>query len=615
MEFNVNNHVDRLHKFLPFGPSISEIIAELTSEAQKLDIKTKAIDFVIDVLKKKPKLVILTGNAGHGKTYICQKILTDYLNLDRIEALKEIQKNSLAGKGIQNAEGHLSVKIYKDFSEIRDSKTGAKILVDILSDGSSVSNIVCVNEGKLRDVLSYIKVLDPRIHKKITLSLEDCINKGVVSNDGQLFIINLNYQTVVSAADGENFVIQVFQSWIDDDRSWGQCTTCNASEAGCPILLNREMLKVKGSSSIDARKRRQGIIQLFEIAEMSGYVITIREMLMVLAYIITGNITCQEVEKKIRKWPNGGWQHKHSFYNVIYGANLPLSDLKRLPLIKLFKHFDPSNYSRRYVDDKYVLGNQLQTNQSDLKFIGRKKEVHDAVETASGVKVNTVGTETGKEEAELLQQSMSLLRRRDFFDLWGIEDDEKGRELRAKRIGYDCMADMFWLLNSTNNSDTQRLVNIKSQLISGLNAVQGLSPWEAENELYIVHPSFVRLQRKNCLIKAKKTADTIAISEIRQEWKESRDHNYFINESVNWNSREVVFTVEGNEMILDLQHFELLMKAGSGFLSKSILSSDVRRIINYTAKLAEELTSSEGALTVRTPKGIISLTISEGLIQ
>lgn len=327
MGFNVNNHVDRLLKFLPFGPSISEIIAELTSEAQKLDIKTKAIDFVIDVLKKKPKLIILTGNAGHGKTYICQKILTDYLNLDRNEALKEIQKSSLASEGIHNTESNVSVRIYKDFSEIRNSKTGAEILVDILNDRASASNIVCVNEGKLRDVLSHIKNLDSQTHKKITSSLENCINKGVVSNDGQLFVINLNYQTVASAVESENFVTQVFQSWLDDDRSWGLCTSCDAGSTGCPILLNRSMLKVKGAMSNDAFRRRQGIIQLFEIAEMSGYVITIREMLMVLAYIITGNISCQEVEKKTRRWPNGGWQYKHCFYNVIYGDNLSLTDL------------------------------------------------------------------------------------------------------------------------------------------------------------------------------------------------------------------------------------------------------------------------------------------------
>ena len=74
-----------------------------------------------------------------------------------------------------------------------------------------------------------------------------------------------------------------------------------------------------------------------------------------------------------------------------------------------------------------------------------------------------------------MKTSAVLLRRRDFFDLWEIQGDtDELNEHRAKRLGLESYTDFNLLLRSATD---QEYVEKKKQLVSGLHAIQGISPW------------------------------------------------------------------------------------------------------------------------------------------
>lgn len=623
MDYKKNTHVERLVKFLPFGPGISEIIIELQNEAQKLDIKTQAIEFVKSIVLGHSKaLVILTGNAGHGKTYICQKVLMEICGFTDQEAKKQLRDDNLWKQGIDfkaSSERTRKLKIFKDMSELSGG-SAAVCLNNALTDEGCVT-ITCINEGQLRDALSNSTNEDFPNLDNISDSLNSSIDEGVAGKENGLFVVNLNFQSVVADTSGErSFLEEAIQSWLNDERSWGVCRECRAAEEGCPINNNKVLLTAKSSDTTGAlgERRARGIIHLFKMAELFGQIITIREMLIVMAFIITGNLDCKAVHARLKKRDKKGWQSEYSFYNNIFANNVSVHHLRKVPLLSCFMKFDPARVSRRRVDDRFIIGFDLNPEQPDLYF-KMKKNSYNALSEGSGLLLTSSGSETGREEEERNLEAMKILRRRDFFDLWDSDlTPEKELEERAERIGYSSLADMVWLITRTDSEDKQRLVRIKNQLVAGLHSIQGLSPWAASTNLMITHSAFARLQRKVNLINGTVNADKIKLLKKREVWAEklsdTKQKLISVGETVDYTEREVVLSVEGEEIPLNLERFEYVRKAGLGYLSKVFFQTDIRRILNFLAKVATQKDSGN-TIIVSTPEKQFELAISEGLIQ
>ncbi|SDP61415.1 hypothetical protein [Desulforhopalus singaporensis] len=626
MEIKKNSHVERLVNFIPFGPGISEIVTELQKETQKLDIKTQAIDFVTKIVKEKSKaLIVLTGNAGHGKTYICQKILMSVLGMSDQDAKKALRNQHLGDRGLESPTSSCdTIRIFKDMSEL-DSKTAALCLHESLDQNRCVT-IACVNEGKLREILSIDNADEYPNLNKINCALASCVDEGFTGFEDELFFVNLNFQSVV--ANGRNskksFLEEAFQSWLNDERSWSSCKDCIAMAQGCPIYNNRNLLTMKasGESGAIGEKRARGIIHLFKMAELFGQTITVREMLIVLAYIVTGHLDCSKVHERFNKQKKQGWQSEFAFYHNVFAENLQESQLDKVPLLRCFRKFDPSRIARREVDDRFILGFDIDTKQSDLFFI-YKDDCYNALEQGTGLLVTSSGSEAGSEEADLMLQAIKRLRRRDFFDLWTLESLSEVQELkeRAKRIGYSSLADMVWLTTRSKDEDKQRLVRIKNDIVAGLHAIQGLSPWNEKTNLLVTHPAFARLQRKVNLINGTVTADKIKFLKRCEVWERKLASDRLgligVDDTVDYIEREVVLSVEDEELPLNLERFEYLRKAGLGYLSRVFFQTDIRRILNFLAKVAVKIEQKDDSnnIIISTPEKQYQLAISEGLIQ
>ncbi len=620
-EFKVNSHVERLRRFLPFRAGVSEIITELQQERQNLEISTRAIEYVEGVIKIHPKLIILTGNAGHGKTYICAQVLAKYGKKSDDEVRKHLRNSEISSTGI--LIGSHKLRIRKDLSEV-DARHGAAYLHESYSQPAGVTTLICVNDGRLREVLGELAKISPDASDEILQALDKCINDGIATKDGQLHIVNLNFQSVVSnqhgIRDNQTMLESAMSRWIDFGPSWSVCEKCRGSKVGCPIYKNRELLHTSdGIRDSVAKRRRQGVAQLFRMAELSGHVTTVREMLMLLAYIITGEMSCESVKKKFDSERQGGWQREYAFHNKIFGVGVKDAQLQSFPLLASFRSFDPAQLASRLVDDRFIRGAGIPANQWDLQFYHKpSKEVLDASEEARGENSLCTGSETEKEERGRLQSAMQILRRRDFFDLWELEGEElKDMQERSRRIGYRSLADMIFLLEDKPEKDRQRLNRIKKELIAGLHAIQGISPWEGDgSELLIVHPAFSRLHRKIALLSGSASSSQIILRAQPQAWDHKGEGEIrLVKEAVDWTPLAVILDIQGEELRLDLKRFEYLLRAGKGYQSRTFYAAEVRRILNFLALVSSKTKSEVSTIKVRTPTGIQQFSYSDGLIQ
>ena len=114
-------HIDYMRSFVPFKADFKDIVTELQDDPG-LAIETKALETVKSLCSSGKGLIILTGNAGHGKTFICREILFDFLKKDRetggdvSEVIAKLRGDSIGKEGI-TAEGKTLI-IHKDLSDM-----------------------------------------------------------------------------------------------------------------------------------------------------------------------------------------------------------------------------------------------------------------------------------------------------------------------------------------------------------------------------------------------------------------------------------------------------------------------------------------------------------------
>ena len=77
MAFQLNQHVERLAAYQPFDASFGQLYAEYVDTRQSDQLETRAFDFVSEIIHDpNVRVVVLTGDAGHGKTHLCGRLIT-----------------------------------------------------------------------------------------------------------------------------------------------------------------------------------------------------------------------------------------------------------------------------------------------------------------------------------------------------------------------------------------------------------------------------------------------------------------------------------------------------------------------------------------------------------
>lgn len=253
MPANINSHVARLHRFLPFSAAHDQIYEEYQTGEDNLDLSTVAISYAADAIRAGARCVILTGDAGHGKTHMCRRLIEAGLLGHTPDRARQYLLESCDGSAaIPPASGVscVALRIHKDLSEIQPPARAAQ-LIEEAGARTDEALVVCANEGRLRAIISS-EGAGP-ICQSIAELFKDSFERGVTaSSEGRVHIVNLNYQSVAaqSGARHGSLLKRVLASWVGDGRRWGErsCGTC-VHEPVCPIRRNRALLAERGAAS------------------------------------------------------------------------------------------------------------------------------------------------------------------------------------------------------------------------------------------------------------------------------------------------------------------------------------------------------------------------------
>lgn len=610
-----NSHVTRLSRYLPFSVAHDQIYEEYQTEKDSISLDTIALGYIQKALKEGARCIVLTGDAGHGKTHLCKRLLCSHLDYESETARQLLTSECNGHKAIYPASNIESrpLRIHKDFSEIAPD-----IAAEFIEDYGNSPNetlILCANEGRLRAVISSSNA--GRVCTEIMNIFHESFETGKVSNDGHIHIVNLNFQSISSETPQSNpsLLRETIKKWVVNKSRWVGCESCSLA-TNCPIKRNASLLSTEDISS---SARINKFVALSATLERMGQVITIREMLMMVSYVVTGGLTCRDVLKKIEQHGERGWQHEYAFYNLFFDrpADIPKDRLhKGIPVIAKMAQLDPGGTAIRSVDENLLnRGDIFPEGQLDLTFSIRVGGEDKLIDAASGID-DVIGTPQSKadlaREEESVKKVVSSLRRRDFFDT------PLDSNALLARLGFRHGDSFLALIEGLTNPHDR--VKLKNLIVAGLHGIQGLRLLFRETSLLLVDPAFGKAESNATIIARRISISDIDILQQQSAWNLEGEH-WGLPNSVDWIDRTIVFRIkdrssaDSQDLRVDLMAFECIARSASGFLSESFYVNELSRIRAFLGRLAQSVTQDYEKVALFMDGSINDVSLDEGVIQ
>lgn len=578
--------VDQLRKLLPLDSRAEHLYEEHIDPDQRLTYETKTLGFLRGLVSRSSRVfIVLTGNAGHGKTHMCHRLLeTDGSDDGVMEGLEK----DLLGERDWRVEGATRpLRVIKDLSEIDPPEAAASQLERLLQQQES-HVIVCANEGRMRDVVGR----SPETLGVLIRALESGLERGATApvDDPSVHVVNLNFQA--AAADDGGFLDHVLSHFLNHQSAWNVCGTC-AAHSDCPILANREDLALSGSSTEVQRERREALTDLVRIAEESGYVLTYRETLVLVAYIVTGNLSCEQVEELHRNKRKAEKLREYRLLRLLFEHGLSDDELEVLGILRAVSRLDPGHVALRPVDERLHRDLEESGDLGSGLFGLDSRNLHQRAEL--------------DREERAHQERLRRSRRSAWL---GCKSRQDG-VTRSERLGLRHHDD-FRRLHV--GADVPEVLEVIRRLVRGLHTIQGASGAKTISTLHLVDPAFGRSGSHSAVIARSIKINHLDLWTESKWWRELQEGGSPpILDSVEWLDRSVLLVHRPSREVLlslDLSTFEFVMNAANGVVMREFHSPERRRILRALARHAEQddadstgevrvlLESGEGELTI-----------------
>lgn len=329
---NNNPFIPYLNRYTTASPEHEAAFDEFIGQTPPpsgvpLRLETKTEQFVRKRFEdERPPSVILTGNAGDGKTYLCRQIVTTFTGqpvvdwADRLDW--PIPRNGL------------TLRVVKDLSEMSE-EAGAGVLQELAAEWRAETPrqvfLIAANEGRLRAVLQRRQLAE--LYQEVDRQLRE----GPALESNRLIVLNLNQVTTST-------YVPAALAWLTNPVHWEACTACSARSA-CPIHFNATRL---ADSRVAGRMQR-----LYQVLEHLGIHVTIRDMLIHLAYTVTGGLDCADVLGQ----PPLHWEpHRYVYYQNVWGEAADEHFRRKAAVIRHLRRLNVGKRSAFEVDDFIING-------------------------------------------------------------------------------------------------------------------------------------------------------------------------------------------------------------------------------------------------------------------
>jgi hypothetical protein len=521
-----NPFVDYLDQYNVLSPNHAKIYDEYTydhgKESYTFKINTKIEEHLIKIYQEDPHSIILTGNAGDGKTRLCRLVH---------DSFSRTNLHQWPDTGIVNISFEKgTIRIVKDLSELKEDI----ILRELLSLQESIQNnhennifyLIAANEGKLTKFLSQHHVLS---------DLRQWVASRFNSHkDNNSIFSVINLLDVTSSV----YVEKVLTEWNREDN-WSHCSSCPIRNR-CIIHLNHER-----TSKEHIQKR---LVEQYRILDFLGYHITMREMLIHISYLLTGGYNCKDINDA--DYLALEEQSKKPYYQNFYGHEIDKEAFTEMRALKIFKELDPGDQSISIIDD-FIFNGDI-SGQDEIEYI-HKELFNSELDMQFGYfkkRLNMYRDHNKESDDNLIDEWINKLRRKLFFEM---KNDVFQNRLALLPYQYiQDYGDMF--------EKPHKQAQIRKDLINGLNRafskklVTPLNQLHATNENLMIYSSYNNRQ----------------LSIVQEDTRKDIDHL----------SSKFYLVVEDEVALpLNLSLFEYLMRLNSGD-THNVLKQDVEILID-----------------------------------
>ncbi|MFI7452764.1 hypothetical protein ACIBQX_35105 [Nonomuraea sp. NPDC049714] len=575
MPLEVNKHVQRIRRYQPFDVDSSEMIYELQADWTQSLFPVVTLTYLLDAIERPTtKTIVLTGDAGHGKTSLCASLLARLrgdaeaiTSETRKTVFRELSDAGDASRPIGRTHSGRPLYILKDLSEL-SVQAGARKLVELLDPADGGIAIICANEGQLRKCAAEDDNLDKGgtgRAKILVTTLTQGILCGQVSDpDDTVTVINLNYQSVAADSSNGGLILWVLKQWTTPKWSrWKSCETCDARVV-CPILANR----IELSDPTRGPQRRTAVRDLFAAAERTGAVVTTRQALSVISYMLTGGLSCENVHARYqRSHSNRLWQAPHLYHQALFGDRLTQQQRHLVPAFFALRKLDPGKVSRRQVDDRLDPDTAGDFPPADTgSYLQKVRTSRDA-----------------QKQAEQLRSVYTFLRRADFFN----SDDDRDRFARMGLLA----GDDFVIVQDKNRDPAD--TRVRDRFLKGLEAVQGIHRAGSNPDFLILDPAFFTHRGRAAVISRRVPSKGVEVVDQVTQWQQTGVAPEMQN-AVEWLNRAIYIripaVVPGHDAVsveADLLRFELLTRWAAGLRSEVQHEAEIRGLSGSLAELAD----------------------------
>lgn len=521
----MNSFVNYLDQFNVLSPNHSKIYDEYTYDQGEISfsfkIDTKVEDFLEELYNFRPQSVILTGNAGDGKTRLCRSIYNSFST----EKLKNWPDSGI----IDLTFKHGTIRIVKDLSELKEEVIYEQLLGLQKSISTNHSDrlfyLIAANEGKLTKFLSQHNDLKPL--KELVISRF----QDYKENDESFSVFNL--LDVTSSI----YVEKVLNEW-NKEENWTPCGNCGKKN-NCIIYLNHRR------TSKDSVRNR--LVEQYRHLDYLGTHITMREMLIHISYLITGGYTCRDIENA--EFEELKQQIEKPYYQNFYGHNVDHEAFSEMRALKLFRELDPGKYSISAIDDFILNGDisgdvvleelhkELFNNDLDL-YLGYFKK-----------RLELYRDHNKDSNDQFIEEWISKLRRKFYFEF--SRDDILNRKNLVPFQYINQYVEMF-------ESKPKRL-HIRKDLINGLNRAFSKKLVAQSNQLYATN--------ENLMIHSMVQSNSVKLE--KEHGRNDIDHL----------PSKFYLYINSITLPIDLHVFEYLMRLNSGN-THNILKDDIEILLD-----------------------------------
>ncbi|WP_255345387.1 serine/threonine-protein kinase [Pontibacter sp. BAB1700] len=434
---------------------------KLTYTPTKLDKK-----LIPAILDGHFKLVVITGNAGDGKTAFIRKIE---------DAESVTNRERFAHKnGARFRIGSVAFESNYDGSQDEDEKANNEVLESFFKpfeNLTSYSNaaegrIIAINEGRL---VEFLKTSDK--HHQLANIIEDYFyQEGHRDLPDGVMIINLNLRSVVASEQAHPSLFREQVKALTKKELWSKCNTCPVANQ-CFIKYNVDSFNDMAAGE-EVITRMEWLLRTASLKREMH--ITMRDLRSFIAFTLTRDNTCEDVKKQLSGGtPESYWEY--FYFNVTNPAAKDGGEQDRL--VKLLRETDIGevtvpNLDRDLFFGKHHSRNYLEFAERDLNLISAFNE-H---------KIYVPAHEQDSFILTRIKQIQKSFIRHQYFE---------GKAPYQKRLPYQSVFEFFDVLKS-DNQQNKAILKTKASISRAVSLNEGCDNQGIDQNFLVLSSSEVK---------------------------------------------------------------------------------------------------------------------------